>query len=103
VPAAISISGLVKRFGTTKALDGLDLVVERGEVHGFLGPNGSGKTTTIRVLLGLLGADAGDVTLLGGDPWRDAVALHRRLAYARRLAVRRTKSPDPGRAREMRR
>jgi ABC-2 type transport system ATP-binding protein len=81
VTAAISISKLVKTFGTTRALDGLELVVETGEVHGFLGPNGSGKTTTIRVLLGLLRADSGDVTLLGGDPWHDAVALHRRLAY----------------------
>ena len=62
---AISISGLVKTFGPTRALDGLDLVVETGEVHGFLGPNGSGKTTTIRVLLGLLRADAGEVELLG--------------------------------------
>ncbi|HEX5097169.1 MAG TPA: ABC transporter ATP-binding protein, partial [Acidimicrobiia bacterium] len=79
--AVISIAGLVKTFGSTKALDGLDLVVEPGEVHGFLGPNGSGKTTTIRVLLGLLRADRGSVTLLDGDPWRDAVALHRRLAY----------------------
>ncbi len=79
--AAISISGLVKTFGSTRALDGLDLSVEPGEVHGFLGPNGSGKTTTIRVLLGLLRADAGQVALLGGDPWRDAVDLHRRLAY----------------------
>jgi ABC-2 type transport system ATP-binding protein len=79
--AAIEISGLVKTFGTTRALDGLDLVVQHGEVHGFLGPNGSGKTTTIRVLLGLLRADRGEVVLLGGDPWRDAVALHRRLAY----------------------
>ena len=50
-------------------------------MHGFLGPNGAGKSTTIRVLLGLLRADAGAVTLLGGDPWRDATALHRRLAY----------------------
>jgi ABC-2 type transport system ATP-binding protein len=81
VAAAISISNLVKTFGTTRALDGLDLVVDAGEVHGFLGPNGSGKTTTIRVLLGLLRADRGEVTLLGGDPWQDAVALHRRLAY----------------------
>ena len=78
---AISVEGLVKTFGSTRALDGLDLVVDTGEVHGFLGPNGSGKTTTIRVLLGLLRADAGRVQLLGGDPWRDAVALHRRLAY----------------------
>ncbi len=78
---AISISGLVKTFGSVRALDGLELSVETGEVHGFLGPNGAGKTTTIRVLLGLLRADAGQVVLLGGDPWRDAVALHRRLAY----------------------
>jgi ABC-2 type transport system ATP-binding protein len=78
---AISISGLVKRFGPSRALDGLDLEVRTGEVHGFLGPNGAGKTTTIRVLLGLLRADAGRAELLGGDPWRDAVALHRRLAY----------------------
>ena len=78
---AIHVEGLVKRFGKFTALDGLDLQVARGEVHGFLGPNGSGKSTTIRVLLGLLRADAGRVTLLGGDPWRDVVALHRRLAY----------------------
>ena len=78
---AIAVSGLVKTFGPTRALDGLDLIVDTGEVHGFLGPNGSGKTTTIRVLLGLIRADAGEVELLGRDPWRDAVDLHRRLAY----------------------
>jgi ABC-2 type transport system ATP-binding protein len=78
---AISVAGLSKRFGATQALDGLDLSVARGEVHGFLGPNGSGKTTTIRILLGLLRADAGTIRLLDGDPWSDAVALHRRLAY----------------------
>ena len=77
----ISVSGLEKSYGRTRALDGLDLEVGRGEVHGFLGPNGSGKTTTIRILLGLLRADAGQVRLLGGDPWHDAVTLHRRLAY----------------------
>jgi ABC-2 type transport system ATP-binding protein len=75
------VSGLVKTFGPTRALDGLDLTVNTGEVHGFLGPNGAGKTTTIRILLGLLRADTGHAELLGGDPWRDAVALHRRLAY----------------------
>ncbi|NRH34836.1 ABC transporter ATP-binding protein [Rhodococcus sp. MS13] len=79
--AAISVKSLVKTFGTTCALDGLDLEVSAGEVHGFLGPNGSGKSTTIRVLLGLLRSDSGDATVLGGDPWRDAVTLHRRLAY----------------------
>jgi ABC-2 type transport system ATP-binding protein len=78
---AISVNGLVKTFGPVRALDGLDLQVAEGEVHGFLGPNGAGKSTTIRILLGLLRKDAGDVRLLGGDPWRDAVALHRRLAY----------------------
>jgi ABC-2 type transport system ATP-binding protein len=78
---AISVTGLVKTFGHVRALDGLDLTVPTGEVHGFLGPNGSGKSTTIRVLLGLLRRDAGAVELLGGDPWADAVELHRRLAY----------------------
>jgi ABC-2 type transport system ATP-binding protein len=78
---AIDVEGLVKTFGSVRALDALDLSVIRGEVHGFLGPNGSGKTTTIRVLLGLLRHDAGRVSLLGQDPWRDAVAVHRHLAY----------------------
>ena len=78
---AIEISGLVKTFGDFRALDGLDLDVATGEVHGFLGPNGAGKSTTIRVLLGLLRASGGEARLLGGDPWADAVALHRRLAY----------------------
>src|SRR3954453_7217976 len=78
---AIEVRALRKTFGRTTALDGLDLEVRTGEVHGFLGPNGSGKSTTIRVLLGLLRADAGEVRLFGGDPWRDAAALHRRLAY----------------------
>ena len=77
----IEISGLVKTFGRTTALDGLDLNVRAGEVHGFLGPNGAGKSTTIRVLLGLLRADSGRVALFGADPWHDAAALHRRLAY----------------------
>jgi ABC-2 type transport system ATP-binding protein len=77
----VCAAGLIKRYGRVVALDGLDLEVRAGEVHAFLGPNGAGKTSTIRILLGLLKADAGEVTLLGGDPWRDAVALHRRLAY----------------------
>ncbi|MGW1408530.1 ABC transporter ATP-binding protein [Streptomyces sp. NPDC002403] len=78
---AITVAGLHKSFGRTHALDGLDLTVEAGEVHGFLGPNGSGKSTTIRVLLGLLRADSGAAQLLGRDPWRDAVELHRKVAY----------------------
>jgi ABC-2 type transport system ATP-binding protein len=79
--AAVSIAGLVKSFGGFKALDGLDLEVREGEVHGFLGPNGAGKSTTLRILLGLLRADSGRVEILGGDPWRDVVPLHRRIAY----------------------
>jgi ABC-2 type transport system ATP-binding protein len=78
---AIEIRALRKSFGRTRALDGLDLVVRAGQVHAFLGPNGAGKTTTIRILLGLLAKDGGEVSLLGGDPWRDATTLHRRLAY----------------------
>ncbi len=77
----IETSNLTKSFGTTRALDGLDLEVAQGEVHGFLGPNGAGKSTTIRILLGLLRADGGAATLLGGDPWRDVEALHKRLSY----------------------
>lgn len=79
--AAIETRNLVKRFGHTVALDGLTMTVRTGQVHGFLGPNGSGKTTTIRVLLGLLRTDGGTARLLGGDPWAQAPALHRRLAY----------------------
>ena len=78
---ALQVEGLHKSFGPARALRGLDLTVPTGEVVGFLGPNGAGKTTAIRVLLGLLKADAGSVTLLGGDPWTDAVRLHRRIAY----------------------
>jgi len=79
--AVIDVVGLVKSFGRTKALNGLNLSVAQGEVHGFLGPNGAGKTTTLRLLLGLLRSDAGVMRVLGGDPWLDAVDLHRRLAY----------------------
>ncbi|KAA0107667.1 ABC transporter ATP-binding protein [Mycolicibacterium sp. P1-5] len=78
---AVEIRGLVKTFGRTRALDGMDMTVPAGSIAGFLGPNGAGKSTTIRILLGLLRADGGHVRLLGGDPWRDAVALHRRIGY----------------------
>ncbi len=79
--AVIEIAGLTKSYGRFPALRGLDLEVARGEVHGFLGPNGAGKSTTVRVLLGLLKADGGTARVLDGDPWRDMVDLHRRLAY----------------------
>ncbi|WP_085367594.1 ABC transporter ATP-binding protein [Leifsonia sp. NCR5] len=77
----IEAVGLEKRFGRVRALDGLDLSVSAGEVHGFLGPNGAGKSTTIRILLGLAKASGGRATLFGREPWKDAVDLHRRIAY----------------------
>jgi ABC-2 type transport system ATP-binding protein len=77
----VRAAGLLKHFGRFRALDGLDLEVRPGEVHGFLGPNGAGKSTTIRALLGLLRTDGGAVSVFGLDPWRDAVEIHRRLAY----------------------
>lgn len=79
--AVIEIGGLTKSYGRTRALSGIDLRVEPGEIHGFIGMNGAGKTTAIRILLGLLKKGGGEVKLLGGDPYRDCVALHRRLAY----------------------
>lgn len=77
----IEINDLHKHFGSTRALDGLDMSVASGEVAGFLGPNGAGKSTAIRVLLGLLRATSGSARLLGRDPWNEAVSLHRHLAY----------------------
>jgi ABC-2 type transport system ATP-binding protein len=81
VEHVIRTRGLTKSFGRTRALDGVDLTVQRGEVHGFLGPNGAGKSTTIRILLGLLRKDGGEARVLDASPWHDAVRLHRRLAY----------------------
>ncbi len=80
-PMAVEVHGLTKSFGSVHALRGLDLTVPTGQVTGFLGPNGSGKSTTIRILLGLLRADGGRAAVLGGDPWADAVRLHRSIAY----------------------
>lgn len=77
----LHVRDLVKNFGTFQALNGVNLDLEPGEVLGFIGPNGAGKSTTIRILLGLLRKDGGQVRLLGGDPWSDAVALHRRIAF----------------------
>ena len=77
----IRTSGLTKHYGRVHALDGLDLQVDEGQVHGFLGPNGAGKSTTIRILLGLARATGGEATVFGADPWREAVRLHRRVAY----------------------
>ncbi|HHT29857.1 MAG TPA: ABC transporter ATP-binding protein [Petrimonas mucosa] len=77
----IETQNLSKYFGRQAALQGVDLTVKQGEVFGFIGPNGAGKTTTIRILLGMLRKSGGEAKLLGGDPWQDAVALHRRLVY----------------------
>ncbi len=76
----VDVRDVVKTFGTTTALAGLDLQVRRGEVHAFLGPNGAGKTTTLRLLLGMLRADSGTMRVLGMNPWTDVAVLHRRLA-----------------------
>ena len=75
----IRIEALVKNFGRTRALDGLDLTVRTGEVHGFLGPNGAGKTTTLGMVTGLLRPDAGLVLIDGVEVWRDPVAAKRRI------------------------
>jgi polyether ionophore transport system ATP-binding protein len=77
----IHTDGLGKRYGDALALDALDLNIGAGEVYGYLGPNGSGKTTTIRLLLGLHRPSAGSAQLFGIDAWRDPVAAHRRVAY----------------------
>jgi|SRR5450759_1898589 ABC-2 type transport system ATP-binding protein len=78
---AILTAGLGKRYGDTLALDALDLAVLPGEVYGYLGPNGSGKTTTIRLLLGLHRPSGGSAELFGIDAWRHPVQAHRRVAY----------------------
>ena len=78
---AIHVEGLVKDYGSFRALDGIDLAVEQGEVFGFIGPNGAGKSTTIRILLDLLRPTAGDVRVLGEDPTAGGPALRARLGY----------------------
>jgi ABC-type lipopolysaccharide export system ATPase subunit len=78
---AIDVRGLTKRFGDKLAVDGVDIAVPSGEVWGFRGPNGSGKTTVIRMLCGLLRADAGEGTCLGLDFRREAEAIKRQVGY----------------------
>jgi ABC-2 type transport system ATP-binding protein len=75
------IKGLVKKFGKFTALGGVDLQAAPGEVHAFLGPNGAGKTTAIRCLLAILRATSGEVLLFGRDAWKNAVELHKRVAF----------------------
>jgi len=78
---SLEINGLSKRFGKFAALDGIDLKVNEGEVFGYIGPNGAGKTTTIRVLLGILQATQGSAKVFGMDAWKDAVKIHKKIAY----------------------
>ncbi len=75
------VEQLAKSFGEKHALVDLELVLERGQIHGFLGPNGAGKTTTIRILLGLVKATSGTAKIFDLDPWTQSVQAHRRLAY----------------------
>lgn len=77
----LRVRNLTKNFGASSALDGVNLEVQSGEIFGFIGPNGAGKSTTIRVLLGILKATSGEVRMFGKDAWRDAVEIHKRLAY----------------------
>jgi len=77
----LEITNLTKKYGTLTALDDVNVTVEKGEVFGYIGPNGAGKTTTIRVMLGILKATAGSAKVFGMDAWRDAVEIHKRVAY----------------------
>jgi len=78
---SLEITNLTKKFGKLTALDDINLAVNKGEVFGYIGPNGAGKTTTIRVLLGILKATAGYAKVFGLDAWKDAVEIHRKIAY----------------------
>ncbi len=83
---AVEASGLTKVFGSTRALDGVDLGIPRGSVYGVLGPNGAGKTTAIRILATLLRPDAGSARVFGHDVVRDAAAVRRRISLTAQFA-----------------
>jgi len=78
---SLETAKMTKRFGKFTALNGIDLKVNEGEVFGYIGPNGAGKTTTIRILLGILQATEGSAKVFGMDAWKDAVEIHKRIAY----------------------
>jgi ABC-2 type transport system ATP-binding protein len=86
MPNAIETNGLVKRFGATRALDGVDLRIREASVYGLLGPNGAGKTTTIRILATLLRPDAGTATVLGHDVVREARAVRQQVSLTGQYA-----------------
>ena len=77
----VEINNLSKSFGKFQALKGINLEVNEGEVFAYIGPNGAGKSTTIRVLLGILQATSGQAKVFGMDAWKDAVEIHKRIAY----------------------
>ncbi len=79
--AIIETNSLVKRFGKFTALNEINIDVNEGEVYGFIGPNGAGKSTTIKILLGILKATSGEARLFGRDAWKDAVDIHKKIAY----------------------
>ncbi|MCU9612902.1 ABC transporter ATP-binding protein [Caldibacillus lycopersici] len=79
--AVVQTKNITKRFGAFTALDGVNMELNEGEIYGFIGPNGAGKSTTIRILLGMLKASAGEAQIFGKDVWKDAVEIHKRLAY----------------------
>ena len=78
---SLEINKMSKKFGKFTALNSIDLTVNEGEVFGYIGPNGAGKTTTIRVLLGIYQASDGSAKVFGMDAWKDAVEIHKRIAY----------------------
>lgn len=75
------VEHLTKKFGSFTALDGVNMELKEGEVYGFIGPNGAGKSTTIRILLGIIKATSGSAKIFGKDVWKDAVEIHKRVAY----------------------
>lgn len=77
----VEVKGLTKKFGHFTALDNINLSINEGEIYGFIGPNGSGKSTAIRVMLGMLKPTSGAVQIFGKDAWKDAVEIHKRIAY----------------------
>lgn len=77
----LNMNGVSKNFGKVQALDNVSISLNEGEVLGFIGPNGAGKTTSIRVLMGIIQASGGNAEIFGKDVWKDAVEIHKRIAY----------------------